>query len=47
MSVDHAALAPKIAELAERAAAAILDVYESDFFLEFAIRTLLEGFVAI
>jgi len=34
MSVDHAALAPKLAHLAERAAAAILDVYESDFAVE-------------
>ncbi len=34
MSVDLAGLAPKIAHLAERAAAAILDVYESDFAVE-------------
>jgi 3'(2'), 5'-bisphosphate nucleotidase len=34
MSFDHAALAPKIAGLAERAAAAILDVYQSDFAVE-------------
>ena len=31
MSIDHAALAPKIAHLAERAATAILKIYESDF----------------
>ena len=34
MSLDLAALAPKIAHLAERAAAAILAVYESDFAVE-------------
>ena len=34
MSFDHAGMAPKIAHLAERAAAAILDVYESDFAVE-------------
>ena len=34
MSLDLAGLAPKIAHLAERAAAAILDVYESDFAVE-------------
>ena len=34
MSRDLAALAPKVAHLAERAAAAILDVYESDFAVE-------------
>ena len=34
MSADLAALAPKIAHLAERAAAAILDVYDSDFAVE-------------
>src|SRR6185437_1356149 len=34
MSIDHAALVPKIAHLAERAAAAILAVYESDFAVE-------------
>ena len=34
MSFDHAAIAPKIAHLAERAAAAILEVYQSDFAVE-------------
>jgi len=34
MSLDLAGLAPKIAHLAERAAAAILDVYDSDFAVE-------------
>jgi 3'(2'), 5'-bisphosphate nucleotidase len=34
MSIDHAALVPKVAHLAERAAAAILEVYESDFAVE-------------
>jgi len=34
VSADLAALAPKIAHLAERAAAAILDVYDSDFAVE-------------
>ena len=34
MSLDLAALAPRVAELAERAAAAILEVYESDFAVE-------------
>ena len=34
MSFDHAAIVPKIAHLAERAAAAILDVYDSDFAVE-------------
>jgi len=34
MSLDLAGLAPKIAHLAERAAAAILAVYESDFAVE-------------
>jgi len=34
VSLDLAGLAPKIAHLAERAAAAILDVYDSDFAVE-------------
>ena len=34
MSIDHAALVPKVAYLAERAAAAILEVYESNFAVE-------------
>ena len=34
MSIDHAALATKVAYLAERAAVAILDVYDSEFAVE-------------
>jgi len=34
VSFDYAAFAPKIAHLAERAAAAILDVYDSEFAVE-------------
>jgi 3'(2'), 5'-bisphosphate nucleotidase len=34
VNIDHAALVPKVAHLAERAAAAILDVYDSDFAVE-------------
>jgi 3'(2'), 5'-bisphosphate nucleotidase len=34
VSLDLAGLAPKVAHLAERAAAAILDVYDSDFAVE-------------
>jgi len=34
VSLDLAGLAPKLAHLAERAAAAILDVYDSDFAVE-------------
>ena len=34
MSIDHAALATKVAHLAERAAVAILDVYDSEFAVE-------------
>jgi len=34
MSVDLAALAPQVAQLAQRAAAAILEVYESEFAVE-------------
>jgi 3'(2'), 5'-bisphosphate nucleotidase len=34
MSLDLAALAPQVAQLAQRAAAAILEVYESDFAVE-------------
>ena len=34
MNLDLAALAPQVAQLAQRAAAAILEVYESDFAVE-------------